>query len=405
MDRYCECFASGEYCNGCTCDDCCNKVENDDLRKVAAEIILERNPHAFKPKIASSPCSPQDFEGDKENAPQVGRHERGCNCKKSECLKRYCECFQANVFCYENCKCVDCKNFEVCKEKMAASGKDECKSKICENYEGCERRIAIFPEDNGDRKFKKSFKGPEGLMAFDGEDFIDDKIYIQKVTAAASNLSGLSGQCLSQEYRKRKHQELHSNEKDSPTQSSSDFQKVNNLKGSCSSATLSVEPTCRIINSAIVGSFRLTVADVFHLHDTRKACSGLAVLAEAAALAQAVKLFSDKVVEAEVKDAGESRNGDILGDKEDCQGGAAHVQKRVPDDLNLGCGATDAQEGRTLPSGTDKLISNEKHKQFMKPISAGQILNRNSKNAYAEQERSVLSSFLDFLEKLIMSQT
>ena len=61
MDRYCECFASRKYCNGCTCADCCNNVENGDLGKLAAEIILERNPQAFKPKIASSPCSPQEF--------------------------------------------------------------------------------------------------------------------------------------------------------------------------------------------------------------------------------------------------------------------------------------------------------------------------------------------------------
>ena len=51
----------------------------------------------------------------------------------------------------------------------------------------------------------------------------------------------------------------------------------------------------------------------------------------------------DKVGKAEVKDAGENKNGDTLGAKEDdCQGEPAHVQKRVPDDLSLGCGATDA---------------------------------------------------------------
>ena len=111
---------------------------------------------------------------------------------------------------------------------MAASGKEDSKSKICRNAEGCEESIAISPRDNGNKKIYKSIKGPEGLTAASGEDCIDTKSYIQRVTAATSNATGLSGQCLSQESRKRKHQELHSNEKDSLIQSFSDVQKVLN---------------------------------------------------------------------------------------------------------------------------------------------------------------------------------
>lgn len=58
--RYCECFAAGIYCNGCNCTNCHNNVEHESARREAVGATLERNPNAFRSKIAKSPHRSQD---------------------------------------------------------------------------------------------------------------------------------------------------------------------------------------------------------------------------------------------------------------------------------------------------------------------------------------------------------
>ena len=35
---------------------------------------------------------------------------KGCNCKRSKCLKMYCECYLAGLGCSDNCRCIGCEN-------------------------------------------------------------------------------------------------------------------------------------------------------------------------------------------------------------------------------------------------------------------------------------------------------
>ncbi|KAH9259316.1 hypothetical protein BASA81_002359 [Batrachochytrium salamandrivorans] len=103
LKLYCECFAGSQMCNGdCVCTDCgnTNKASDRVAREGAIANVLSRNPDAFVSKILlSSPESAQ-------------QHAKGCNCKRSGCLKRYCECFTMTVRCSENCRCNGCQNYE-----------------------------------------------------------------------------------------------------------------------------------------------------------------------------------------------------------------------------------------------------------------------------------------------------
>ena len=37
-------------------------------------------------------------------------HPVGCTCKRTRCLKLYCQCFAAKLYCGPNCRCVNCHN-------------------------------------------------------------------------------------------------------------------------------------------------------------------------------------------------------------------------------------------------------------------------------------------------------
>ena len=43
----------------------------------------------------------------------VSKKGSGCNCKKTGCLKMYCECFSSGKICTEHCSCNNCSNCDL----------------------------------------------------------------------------------------------------------------------------------------------------------------------------------------------------------------------------------------------------------------------------------------------------
>jgi hypothetical protein len=99
LKLYCECFAAGAVCDGCSCQNCQNTLDHADLISATRQQIQARNPLAFADEIEDGAPGAGD-----------GRHKKGCSCRKSVCLQKYCQCFQAGVLCQECCKCEGCKN-------------------------------------------------------------------------------------------------------------------------------------------------------------------------------------------------------------------------------------------------------------------------------------------------------
>jgi len=76
----------------------CFCKKSNTREKVVRE-TMEKNPLAFKSKY-------KPLQGDDEKM----LHSRGCNCSKTGCVKKYCECYNAGVGCSRLCRCINCKN-------------------------------------------------------------------------------------------------------------------------------------------------------------------------------------------------------------------------------------------------------------------------------------------------------
>jgi len=112
---YCDCFRNGTFCQNCNCENCLNKTENP-TRTNVINMIRQKNPSAFEPKFRPNKDLIRSLMAEPKVIP-VGNPfdifleiSRGCNCKNSNCNKKYCECFQNGIECSYKCKCVNCHN-------------------------------------------------------------------------------------------------------------------------------------------------------------------------------------------------------------------------------------------------------------------------------------------------------
>ena len=165
LKLYCDCFANGEKCIGCNCVNCSNVIGNEiNIQKVYDEVV-GKNPVSMKLNLKKE------------------LRTNGCNCSKSNCLKKYCECYKAGLKCSKICRCKICENMENKEENEINLNEDENE---LNNEEGKENKNNFIDNDKikSDNKPEvindSDFNNNENIeyKKYDYEKFVLEKISV-----------------------------------------------------------------------------------------------------------------------------------------------------------------------------------------------------------------------------------
>ena len=173
MKLYCDCFVNGEKCIGCNCINCSNVIGNEiNIKKVYDEVV-GKNPVSMKLNL------------------QKELKTNGCNCSKSNCLKKYCECYKAGFKCSKICRCKICEN----KEKININRnqneeqKDIKKEENINNKDNINNNILEKNNENVSVKEsnKKNKDDESSNISIDNKKYNYDKFMFEKISVLIKN--------------------------------------------------------------------------------------------------------------------------------------------------------------------------------------------------------------------------